>query len=375
MNAENPRAKVCMLANSGHKPFDTRIFHKEALTLLSAGHDVTIIIPTLKDEVTNGVKIIGVPLHQKGWKKLILCPWYVFRQALRQPKDAVFHLHDSELLMIGIWLKLLGRKVVYDAHEDTPLQIDYQHWLPRGVKTMYKWFYILIEKISGWLFDGIIVAEPVIAKYFPKKKTALIRNFPIVKQFDERFVPYDQRKKTLIYVGLLSNARGAIQMAKAATRAKQKCDFEFQLGGSFSPAELEKEVLKYPVHFLGWLSFDKMVDSMMRARAGIIIPQPIERYKTNYPVKLFEYMAAGLPVIATKFGEVAEFVKEAGCGITVDPENETEIAEAIQFVFSNEAEAQAMGARGRALVASKYSWETESESLIKFYDKFKAIKS
>lgn len=361
-----------MLANSGHKPFDTRIFHKEAISLSRAGYEITIILPTLKDESTEGIKIISVPLHQKGWKKLILCPWYVFKKALHQPKDSVFHLHDSELLVIGIWLKLLGRKVVYDAHEDTPLQIDYQHWLPWGLKTIYKWFYIFLEKVSGWMFDGIIVAEPVIAKYFPQKKTTLIRNFPILKQFHEKFIPLDQRSKTLIYAGLLSKARGALQMAKAAATAKQKCDFEFQLVGSFSPSELEKVVLKYPVHFLGWLSFDKMVECMMRAQAGIIIPQPIERYKTNYPVKLFEYMAAGLPVIASKFGEVAEFVKEAGCGILVDPENETEIAQAIQFIFSNEAEAIKMGEQGRALVASKYSWENESGSLIKFYHKFNA---
>ncbi len=364
-----------MLANSGHKPFDTRIFHKEATWLSQAGHQVTIIIPTMKDELANGVRIISVPVHLKGWKKLILCPWYVFKQALRQDKDSVFHLHDSELLVIGIWLKLLGRKVVYDAHEDTPLQIDYQHWLPWGVKTIYKWIYIVIEKISGWIFDGVIVAEPVIARYFPKRKTVLIRNFPIVKQFDEKFIPYYERNNTLVYVGLLSKARGILAMASAASLAKQRCNFEFQLGGSFSPSELEKDVLKYPIQFLGWLSFDKMIDCMMHARAGIIIPQPIERYKTNYPVKLFEYMAAGLPVIASKFGELAGFVKEAGCGILVDPENETEVAQGIQFIFTDREEAKKMGERGRALVASKYSWETESELLIKFYDKFKAVKS
>lgn len=364
-----------MLANSGHKPFDTRIFHKEAISLSHAGYQITIIIPTVSDEIVDGIKIISVPLHRKSWKKLVLCPWFVFKKALRQPKDSIFHLHDSELLVIGIWLKLLGRKVVYDAHEDTPLQIDYQHWLPRGIKIFYKWFYIFIEKVSGWIFDGIIVAEPVISKYFPKKKTALIRNFPIVKQFDEKFVPYDQRNKALIYVGLLSKARGALKMAKAASLAKKKCDFEFQLGGSFSPSELEKEILKYPVQFLGWLSFDKMIECLMDARAGIIVPSPIERYKTNYPVKLFEYMAAGLPVIASKFGEVAAFVKEAGCGVLVNPENETEIADAIKTIFSDELQAKKMGEGGRALVTSKYSWENESKSLIKFYHKFNAIKS
>jgi len=299
-----------------------------------------------------------------------LCPWFVFKKALGQPRDSVFHLHDSELLLIGVWLKLLRRKVVYDAHEDTPLQISYQHWIPTIFKKPYAWFYFSLEKIAGWIFDGIIVAEPVIARYFPPSKTFLIRNFPLIKDFDSQFIPYHQRKKVLIYVGLLSKVRGALVMAKAASIAKRKCNFELLLGGSFSPASLEREVSQYPIIFLGWLSFEAMVTKMMEAQAGIIIPQPIERYKTNYPVKLFEYMAAGLPVVASKFGEVAAFVQEGECGILVDPENENEVATAIEFIFNHEKEANEMGERGRVLVQNNYSWEKEAQTLVDFYNKF-----
>ncbi len=75
--------------------------------------------------------------------------------------------------MAGVFLKLFGRTVVYDAHEDTPLQISYQHWLPRFAKKPYAVFYYWLEKLCGKWFDAIIVAEPVIAKYFPPHKTSL----------------------------------------------------------------------------------------------------------------------------------------------------------------------------------------------------------
>ncbi|HBK88836.1 MAG TPA: hypothetical protein DDZ56_09300, partial [Cytophagales bacterium] len=135
---------IVMLANAGHKPWDTRIFHKEARSLKSAGHAVTLIIPHTEDYAQEGVQILHVPLPRKGWEQLVRCPWHIFRLSLKQPKDSVFHLHDSELLVAGLALKLFGRKVVYDAHEDTPLQISYQHWIPAIVKPFYTLFYRIL---------------------------------------------------------------------------------------------------------------------------------------------------------------------------------------------------------------------------------------
>ncbi|HTH55595.1 MAG TPA: glycosyltransferase [Cyclobacteriaceae bacterium] len=363
----NQKKKIVMLANAGHSPLDTRIFLKEAISLSNYGYEVSLIVPTQKDETVKGIAILSVPYYRGGWRKLVLCPWFVFRKALRQPKTAAFHLHDSELLVIGIWLKLLGRAVVYDAHEDTPLQISYQHWLPPFFRKPYAWLYWILEKIAGLLFDRIIVAEPVIAKYFPAGKTWLIRNFPIVADYDKGYIDYSQRPRRIVHIGSLTKVRGVEKMANAAALAKRKCEFEFYLGGQFSPPELQHQITKMPIVYLGPVPSGDVAKTTINARAGILVPQPIERYKTNYPVKLFEYMAAGVPIIATKYGEVASFVKECECGILVDPMNENEIADAIEYIFSNEQRAKEMGERGRVMVSEKYSWEKEAESLIKLY--------
>ncbi|HRI79612.1 MAG TPA: glycosyltransferase, partial [Cyclobacteriaceae bacterium] len=198
---------IVMLANAGHKPFDTRIFHKEARSLHAAGWKVTIIIPHSENFEKEGVHFISVPLPKKGWEQLVRCPWNILNKSLQQPAHSIFHLHDSELLLVGIVLKIFGRKVIYDAHEDTPLQISYQHWIPWLVKKPYTWLYFLLEKLAGWWFNRIIVAEPVIAKYFPSDKVTLIRNFPIAQSFSEP-VDYPGRSNTMVYVGLLSKPRG-----------------------------------------------------------------------------------------------------------------------------------------------------------------------
>src|SRR5436190_12870447 len=147
-----------MLANAGHKPLDTRIFHKEARSLQKAGWNVTLIIPHGEDFKKDDIEIISVPPPRKGWEQLLRCPWNIFRKALWQRGSSIFHIHDSELLFVGLLLRLLGRKVIYDAHEDTPLQISYQHWIPGLIKGPYKLMYRVLEKLAGWFFNRIIVA-------------------------------------------------------------------------------------------------------------------------------------------------------------------------------------------------------------------------
>lgn len=366
---KTPMKRVVMLANAGHKPFDTRIFHKEAKSLQRAGRDVVIIIPHTESVVHEDIKVVAVPLPGKGWEQLVLCPWRIFRLALSQPVNSIFHIHDSELLLVGLGLKLFRRTVIYDAHEDTPLQISYQHWIPRLIKKPYEWFYRVLEKCSGWWFDAIIVAEPVIAKYFPQGKVTLIRNFPIRASFPNE-VAYAERSKALVYVGLLSKARGVVEMLRAHEIASKSVKIGFTMGGKFAPASLENELLPgHEVEYLSWLPYQEMVKTLYHSSIGIIVPHPIVRYKTNYPVKLFEYMAAGLPVIVSEEGESAAFVREANAGVLVDPLNVEKIAEAIVRLVSNPDLAAEMGRRGRNLIFEKYNWEGESEKLLQLYQR------
>ncbi len=367
----NSDGRIVMLANAGHKPFDTRIFHKEALSLASVGFKVTLIIPHIQSLSKDGVSIKAVPLPQKGWEQLVLCPWKIFLAALREPRSSVFQLHDSELLLVGMALRLTGRTVVYDAHEDTPLQIAYQHWIPGWVKPFYSLFYRVLEKLAGWFFNAIIVAEPVIARYYPSSKVTLIRNFPRADSFATD-VPYAQRQGGLVYVGLLSKARGVVEMLEGYRLASEKIEARFILGGKFAPASLETELLpKYSVDYRAWLPYDEMVKTLYDASIGIIVPHPIERYKTNYPVKLFEYMAAGLPVIASREGESAAFVCEGDCGILVDPLSHTEIAESIVKLATDRVAAEAMGNRGRKLIQEKYNWQVESTKLVALHERLR----
>ena len=121
------------------------------------------------------------------------------------------------------------------------------------------------------------------------------------------------------------------------------------------------------VDFIGYVQREDLENILSYSKIGIIIPKPVKRYKTNYPVKLFEYMAAGIPVIASKFGETAKFVKEAGCGILVNPEDPEEVAEAIKKVLSEPERSEKMGKDGRKIIKEKYNWKVEEQKLLRFY--------
>lgn len=109
---------------------------------------------------------------------------------------------------------------------------------------------------------------------------------------------------------------------------------------------------------------------MARARVGIVTLNPSPRFMASQPLKLFEYMAAELPVVASDFPLWRQMIGSANCGEFVDAGKPTEIANAIRRLIENPEEAEQMGKRGRNLALKKYMWASEAEKLIRMYHEF-----
>jgi len=95
---------------------------------------------------------------------------------------------------------------------------------------------------------------------------------------------------------------------------------------------------------------------------------PLDSYVNAQPTKMFEYMSAGLPVIASNFPVYRKIVESADCGLLVDPLNPAAIADAMLWIMRNPSRAAEMGRNGQRAVADKYNWEHEAESLIATYE-------
>ncbi len=99
----------------------------------------------------------------------------------------------------------------------------------------------------------------------------------------------------------------------------------------------------------------KMPTVMAAADACMAILKPLEEYKTTYPNKVFDYMAAARPVILVIDGVIREVVEAAGCGVFVPPGNPSALAEAIRGLASNKEKARQMGLAGRAYLERHFS--------------------
>ncbi|QDU99038.1 glycosyltransferase family 4 protein [Lignipirellula cremea] len=353
---------------------DTRIYLKQCTSLYRAGFDVSLIACT--DEVDfppEGAKIVPVRPSRNRAVRMLTAPFRVIRAALRGNCD-LYHFHDPELIPAGVVLKLLGKRVVYDSHEVVPDQILGKYWIPKFLRRPVSRAAALLEKIGVWFFDGVVAATPSIADHFPQGKTATVQNFPILDELAQPHPsPFRERPPRVLYVGAVSSLRGVTEVVQAMSHLPEDLDAEFTIAGGFRPQSLLTELESHEgwkrVDFRGWCSREQVAECMGQSRVGVVTFLPAPNHIAAQPNKLFEYMSAALPVVASDFPLWRAIVEEAGCGLLVDPEDPQQIAEAIRWLIENPEEAEAMGLRGRRAIEDRYRWDREFETLQNFYAK------
>lgn len=358
-----------------HPRGDTRIRVKETASLAEGlGAGVALYVQDGKgperDEVS-GVEIVDTGPPPRGRaRRMVLGAWRMYR-AVRSAQPQVAHFHDPELIPVGLALKVSGIKVVYDVHEDVPRQILGKHWVSPWLRRPVAWAAEAFEWLAGQVFDGVVAATPTIARRFPDNKTVTVQNFPILAELVAPDpVPYGQRPPHFAYVGGITGIRGSREIVEAIGQvAEPEC--RLQLAGGFSPTAHGEELAALPgwkrVVFHGWASRLEVAAILGNVRAGLVVLHPTKNYPDAYPVKMFEYMVAGLPVIASDFPLWREIVDGAGCGLLVDPLAPAAIAEAMEWLLAHPEEAEAMGRRGRQAVERQYNWAPEAEKLISLY--------
>jgi glycosyltransferase involved in cell wall biosynthesis len=371
----NMATSVCILTTV-HSPFDVRIFHKQAKSLFRAGYDVTLVAQHDKDEVVDGVKILALKKPRNRLERIIKTTSEAYRKALLVDSD-IYHFHDPELLPIGVKLKKRGKKVIYDVHEDVPRQTLSKHYLPVMIRQPLAWTIGAVEWIGAKVFDAIASATPKIAKRFPAHKTVSIQNFPLLNELAGCLqIPYLKRPESFVYIGDITLIRGAREMVCAVGHLKTIANARLSLAGDFVPPMLHNELKSlggWPlVDYHGHVSREQVASLLNSARAGLVTLHPIVNYIDSYPVKMFEYMSVGLPVIASDFPLWRQIIDGAGCGLLVDPLDPAAIAEAMRWILEHPAEAEEMGKRGRSAVERVYNWDSEAAKLKDMYKKLLA---
>jgi len=356
---------------SAHQRYDTRIFIKMCSSLAKVdNYKVSLVVADGKgDEVKNGVNIVDVGAKSGGrLSRMTKTVKKVYQKALELDSD-IYHLHDPELIPIGLKLKKLGKKVIFDAHEDLPKQLVGKPYLNKPLLTILSKVMALYENYACKKFDFIVTATPFIKDKFLNinPNSIDINNFPILGELANE-TPWSEKKNEVCYVGSIAKIRGIKEIVKAIGMTKST---RLNLAGAFSEKDVEIEVKSYlgwsSVNELGFLNRDEIAQVLKSSKAGLVTLHPIINYMDALPVKMFEYMAAGLPVISSNIPLWKEIVEGNKCGICVDPLNPKEIADAIEYIITHPKKAEQMGNNGKKAVLEKYNWGIEEEKLLKLY--------
>ena len=118
---------------------------------------------------------------------------------------------------------------------------------------------------------------------------------------------------------------------------------------------------------LGWLDRSGVEQVLQESVAGLVTLHPVINYVDALPVKMFEYMAAGVPVIASDFALWRQIIEGNQCGLCVDPLDPQAIAAAIDYLIANPTEAKQMGLNGQRSVRERFNWSIEEQKLLKLY--------
>jgi glycosyltransferase involved in cell wall biosynthesis len=371
---------------SVHVPFDTRIFHKECATLAQAGYEVVLVVPHERDEVVSNVRLRAVPKPKNRLQRMTHSQWHVFRAALTERAD-IYHLHDPELIGVGLLLKACTRAaVIYDVHEYNPDTIVERGWIPASLRPTASRLADYGEIRTSRFFDAIVTADTDVAKRFHgmNAKITTLFNFPSRELYTHagRTEPpsvSNTRRLTLAYVGVMGRSRGLWLMLDALEILLDEYQMNVALllagpilhEGSrqkFTDRLAESPLLSERVNWLGPIPQPRVPKLLAEADIGWVPLASIPKFHKNIPTKLFEYMACGLPVVASDLPPIRRFLEPADAGCLALPDDARSHADKIAFLLQHPVEAGRMGRNGRCAFETRYNWESEAAKLVELYD-------
>ncbi len=360
-----------------HSRNDIRIFHKECMTLFSGGHNVSLVVADGEgDRVEAGIDIRDIGRRSRYRLTRMLREPRAAAAAIRRLGPDVVHAHDPELLPVLLRLAREGVHAIYDAHEDVPRQILSKHWVPsllRGTTSRaFEWY-------EDWVtrrLDVVVAATQAIANRFQRNgvRSVAINNYPLLAEYGPGSTGEAglQKRRQVCYVGGITRIRGVKQLIDALPLVP---GVRLALCGAFGEPGLESACRSSA----GWEQVDyhghvdrEVAKSIMHASvAGVVTFEPVPNHLDAQPNKLFEYMAAGLPVIASNFPLWVDLIEVGGFGLCVDPMDPRSIAMAIERLASDPDYAASLGEAGLRAVQHRFNWEAEGGKLLDVYGELK----
>jgi len=380
--------KICHVC-SAHSVDDGRVFHRACVTLAEAGYEVHLIATGEGDTpyTEKGVHIHPLPRPTSRRQRLARRST-VAKMAIGLDPD-LLHVHEPELL--GPVIAHAGRRpVIWDVHESYLDVLAHRSWIPRWLRPLMRLAWDLRERRLVRRCAGVIVVTEPIAQRYRRlhDNTYVIANYPELPTASEsatssRLAAHedDSAEKSCVFAGSLASNRGLSQTLVAlSVLDKRGLAVPLVLAGRQGRAdyidsllqEAETLGIRHLVTYHGVLSKAETLVLMGQSYMGLVPHLPYGNNLTAWPVKMFEFMSLGLPMVFSDFPVHQQITGESGAGIAIDPHNPEEFANAIEYLIRHPDEARQMGEAGKRAVSERFNWNTEKTKLLDLYQEILA---
>ncbi|MBS1680854.1 MAG: glycosyltransferase [Bacteroidetes bacterium] len=321
------------------------------------------------DSFENNVRIHDVGVTNYRLFRFLKTSDAIFRKAL-ELDCSIYHFHDPDFIFGAVLLKLKGKKVIYDIHEDVPRDIlskDYLGIFRKPVSIIFEWF----ENWAAKKFDSLVTATPYIKERFDKinKNTWCVNNYPLQSEISGNRYTNDEQPTPLriAYIGGISKIRGICELIDALERIP----IQLELAGEFENEDIKKQIVSKQawnkVNYYGNVNRKKVKEIMNKCIAGVVTFHPEPNHINAQPNKIFEYMSSGLAVVCSHFEMWKRLIDSHQCGVYADPQDAMSIAAAISQIIKDINKTYEMGKNGLKAVREQFNWDIEKIKLFEAY--------
>jgi glycosyltransferase involved in cell wall biosynthesis len=358
-----------LIVTCAHRGDDARIVHRQARSLLAAGHRVTLVAPPSPDAADDPPGLVRRPVPRAAGRRRLRA-WRAVRAAVRH-LDGTYDLlllHDPELV------PLLARRrrapVVWDVHEDFVASVADRRWIPRWVRPGVARAVRLLE-CSAQRRCHLILAEDAYAER--------LGDAPVVP--NSTWVPAEPAPldphvpPRVVYVGRLSAGRGAAELVEVGRRLHGRAEVVL-IGDADADVRAELEVAEAA----GWVTWHRYLAnpeamrSVDGAVAGLALLHDEANYRHSRPTKVVEYLAHGVPVVTTPLPLAAEVVEASGGGVVVPFGDVASVADAVVAAvdrwLADPAERDRAGRAGHAYVREHFGWQADGARFVELLERW-----
>lgn len=363
-----------------HRWNQGRIFQRMCVSLAKQGYQVTLVVPTTKERVAFGVRIIPAKFRGR-LARIFLSPLFVF--SLRKIPADIFHFHDPALLpWMGLFRFFSGAKVIYDVHEYFPeALVDSNFFKFRPLNFVASYLVRALEPYLGRRLDGVIgVTEPITNRFKGGgAKVLTIRNLVDTSQLPQkgrRALRYLPAEPFVMLGGTINATRAMEELVLALGELKRRSHYVKLIcaGQPFPPGYVEilfgiakEEGVEKQIQFLPRMSWRLYQEYLSRSRFGLVLYREGENNSVAIPNRLYEAMANGLPLIVSDFPLLRSLVERFECGVVIERTDPIGIADAMEYLLGNPDLSKTMGDKGRKPIEQGLCWEKELDYLKHLY--------